>query len=126
MIAADTCVLVDYFQRHVSAVTEAVDTALARHELAVSPVVVTELLSARNRQPAEYEFINGLVLFDITPGYWQRAGELRAKVLRAGYKARLGDALIAQSCIDHDAPLLTADPDFRHYAKAGGLKLRRA
>jgi hypothetical protein len=27
--------------------------------------------------------------------------------------------LIAQSCIDHDVPLITADTDFRHYAPLG-------
>jgi predicted nucleic acid-binding protein len=35
----------------------------------------------------------------------------------------LGDALIAQSCIDHDVPLITRDTDFRHFAKHCGLKL---
>ena len=35
------------------------------------------------------------------------AGELRAKVLAKRRKARLGDALIAQSCIDRGIPLLT-------------------
>jgi hypothetical protein len=38
-------------------------------------------------------------------------------------KARLGDALIAQSCIDRGVPLLTRDPDFRAFAGAAGLDL---
>jgi len=38
-------------------------------------------------------------------------------------KARLGDALIAQSCIDRKIPLLTRDEDFRAFAEAAELKL---
>jgi predicted nucleic acid-binding protein len=50
---------------------------------------------------------------------------LRAKVLakRPPRRARLGDALIAQSCIDRGIPLLTRDRDFRAFAQAAGLDL---
>jgi predicted nucleic acid-binding protein len=64
-----------------------------------------------------------LPLVGIEAGYWQRAGELRAKVLAKRPKARLGDALIAQSCIDQGIPLLTRDRDFRAFAEATGLNL---
>ena len=60
---------------------------------------------------------------DIEPGYWQRAFELRAKVLAKRRKARLGDALIAQSCMDRGIPLLTRDRDFHAFAEAAGLDL---
>ena len=36
-------------------------------------------------------------------------------------KARLGDALIAQSCIDAHVVLLTRDRDFRTFAEAAKL-----
>jgi predicted nucleic acid-binding protein len=62
-------------------------------------------------------------LIEIGPGYWQRAGELRAKVLAKRRKARLGDALIAQSCIDGGVSLLTRDRDFRAFAEAARLDL---
>jgi hypothetical protein len=38
-------------------------------------------------------------------------------------QARLGDALIAQSCIDGGIPLLTRDRDFRAFAEAADLDL---
>ena len=38
-------------------------------------------------------------------------------------KARPGDALIAQSCIDQGIALLTRDRDFRAFAEAAGLNL---
>jgi predicted nucleic acid-binding protein len=44
-------------------------------------------------------------------------------VLAKRRKARLGDALIAQSSIDHGIPLLTRDRDFRAFAGAAGLDL---
>ncbi len=62
-------------------------------------------------------------LIEVTSGYWERAGELRAKVLGKGRKARLGDALIAQSCIDRGIPLLSRDRDFRAFTEAAGLNL---
>jgi len=51
------------------------------------------------------------------------AGELRSKILAKGRRARLGDALIAQSCVDHGVPLLTRDRDFRAFAETAGLNL---
>jgi predicted nucleic acid-binding protein len=59
----------------------------------------------------------------IGSGYWQRAGELRAKVLARRRKARLGDALTAQSCIDGGVPLLTRGRDLRALAEAARLDL---
>ena len=58
-----------------------------------------------------------------TPDIWLRAGELRARVLAKRRKARLGDALIAQSCLDRGIALLTRDHDFRAFAEAAGLDL---
>ena len=49
-------------------------------------------------------------------------GYLRSEVIRGGRKAPLADALIAQSCMDHDIPLITRDGDFRNFRRAG-LKL---
>jgi predicted nucleic acid-binding protein len=60
---------------------------------------------------------------EVGHGYWQRAGELRAKVLAKRRKARLGDALIAQSCLDRGIPLLTRDRDFRSFADTAELGL---
>jgi len=37
--------------------------------------------------------------------------------------AHTADALIAQSCLDQFAPLVTRDRDFRHFAQAAGLQL---
>ena len=61
-------------------------------------------------------------MIELEPGYWQRAGLLRSKVLSMR-KARLGDALIAQNCIDRGIALLTRDNDFRAFSDAAQLNL---
>ncbi len=60
---------------------------------------------------------------EITKNYWQRAGINRSKLISKKLKARLADTLIAQSCIDHQVPLITRDTDFRHFVKYCGLSL---
>jgi predicted nucleic acid-binding protein len=62
-------------------------------------------------------------MIELQEGYWHRAGLLRAKVLSQRRKARLGDALIAQTCIDRSIALLTRDKDFRAFADAAELDL---
>jgi len=46
---------------------------------------------------------------------------LRASVLKRRLKARIADALIAQSCLDQSVALVTRDKDLRHFARAAGL-----
>ncbi len=121
MIAADTSSLRRYWSGADGADVRLVDSALAREDLVVAPVVITELLSDPSSR-AILPFVLGLRLLDITPGYWLRAGEMRARTMAIGHKAKLADTLIAQSSIDHDVPLITHDRDFRHFIKAG-LKL---
>jgi predicted nucleic acid-binding protein len=48
---------------------------------------------------------------------------LRRRILARGLKAPLADALICQSCLDHDMALVTRDGDFKNFARHGGLKL---
>jgi predicted nucleic acid-binding protein len=67
--------------------------------------------------------LSGIPMIEIADGYWERVGVLCATVLARGRKARLGDALIAQSCLDRGIPLLTRDRDFRAFAEAAGLNL---
>jgi predicted nucleic acid-binding protein len=67
--------------------------------------------------------LTALPQLQLASGYWERAGLLRAKVIKQRRKARTADALIAKACLDQSVPLLTRDRDFRHFAKAAGLPL---
>jgi predicted nucleic acid-binding protein len=87
------------------------------------PVVLTELLSDPKLPLTLAATLADVPLLPIESGFWQRAGALRAKVLAKNRRARLGDALIAQTCIDAKVPLITRDRDFRAFAHAAALQL---
>lgn len=103
--------------------TDLLDRALSNRQVVMAPVVLTELLSNPKLSTEMRQALEDLPLMEVKPGYWQRAGLLRGGVLATLRKARLGDALIAQSCLDNAIPLLTRDHDFRAFADAAGLDL---
>ena len=119
MIAIDTSSLVVYLAGGAGRDVDLVDDAIASKQLAIPPVVLTEVMSAPGRGEEAGALLAGLPTLVPTDGYWERAGLLRSRVLAGGFKARLGDALIAQSCIDHEVALITRDRDFRHFARHG-------
>lgn len=123
MIAVDTSSLVAYFDGDSGADVERLAAALDAGELVLPPVVVTEILSDPTGSPAVGEQIERIARLEPTDGYWMRAGRARQLLHKHGCKAKVGDALIAQSCIDHDVALITRDRDFRHFVKYCGLKL---
>jgi len=123
VIAVDTSTWIAFLQGGGGEDAELLDRALLDKQVLMVPVVLTEMLSDPKLPSDVSEALSELPLIDVTPGYWQRAGALRAKVLAKRRKARLGDALIAQCCIDSGVPLLTRDRDFRSFAGSAGLTL---
>src|SRR5215470_2391171 len=123
MIAADTSTWIAFFQGEKADDTELLDKALQDRQLLMVPVVLTEMLSDPKLSLDVARILCDLPAIEIGRDYWQRAGALRAKVLAKRRRARLGDALVAQSCIDGGISLLTRDRDFRTFAEAAGLKL---
>ena len=123
MIAADTSSFIAFLQGEDGDDVETIQSALDHQQLALPPVVLTELLSDPALPRAVRTLLAGLPILDLEPGVWERAGVLRASVLKQKKKARVADALIAQSCLDQSTPLVTRDADFRHFAAAAGLPL---
>ena len=123
MIAADTSTWIAFFAGADGDDTEMLQHALRDRRVLMAPVVLTEILSDPQLPSDVAQMLSALPRIEIRPGYWQRAGALRAQVLSRHRQARLGDALIAQSCMDGDVPLLTRDRDFRAFAEAAGLDL---
>jgi len=123
MIAADTSTWVAFLEGGAGDDAQRLDRALEDRQVVMVPVVLTELLSDPKLLASVAETLAEVPLIELEPGYWQRAAGLRAKVLAKRRKARLGDALIAQSCVDAGVPLLTRDRDFRAFAEAAGLDL---
>jgi predicted nucleic acid-binding protein len=123
MIAVDTSTWIAFLQDGTSEDAQLLDQALEDRQVVMPPVVLTELLSDPKLPSGIAKTLSEVPRIEIESGYWQRAGGLRAKVLAKRRKARLGDALIAQSCIDGGVPLLTRDTDFQAFADAVGLDL---
>jgi predicted nucleic acid-binding protein len=121
LIAIDTSSLRRLLAGEKGADVDAVRDAIENGVAVLPAPVLCEVLSDPALPPAVAEDVAGLPLA-IRDDFWQRAGLLRARVLKSGHKAKLADVLIAQSCIDHHVPLVTHDRDFRHFSRFG-LKL---
>lgn len=123
MLAADSCTVIAFFQGDSGPDIALMEAALRRMELALPPVVITEVLSDPTSRGTLLPWLADCPALDIHPGYWERAGGSRAKLLSLRIAPKLLDTLIAQSCIDHDVPLITRHTGFRHFAEHCGLKL---
>jgi len=122
MIAADTSSLSAFFKGESGRDIELVAQAM-NGDLRLPPLVVTEMLSDPKAAADMMETVAHFLVLPILDGYWERAGETRRTLKIHGFKAKIGDVLIAQSCIDHDVPLITRDADFRHLVAHCGLTL---
>ena len=125
MIAVDTSSWIAFFsdREPPGDDTALVESALADHQACLPPVVLTELLSDPKLPRVVATLLSQLPVLEPEPGYWERTGLLRAKLVARRRRARLADALIAQACLDHGVRLVTRDDDFRHFARLGGLRL---
>jgi predicted nucleic acid-binding protein len=123
MIAADSSTWIAFLEGAPGHDTKLLDQALADRQTLMIPAVFTELLSDAFLPPSAARGLLDIPMIELQEGYWYRAGLLRAKVLSKRRKARLGDALIAQTCLDRNIPLLTRDQDFRAFAEASQLNL---
>jgi predicted nucleic acid-binding protein len=124
MIALDTSSTIAFLSGERGRDVSAVEEALRFRQGIFPPVVVTELLSDPAVRSEIRTLVRAVPQLEILDGYWERAGELRARLLRRGLKARLADTLIAQSCLDHEVALVTRDRDFRSFATHAGLTLQ--
>ncbi|HEX5037001.1 MAG TPA: PIN domain-containing protein [bacterium] len=123
MIAVDSSSFIAFLSGDEGDDVDAVAIALAQKQAVLPPVALSELLSDPKLPQAVATLLKQLPLLPLTEGFWERVGSMRSRILKSGRKARLADALIAQSCLDHDVALVTRDDDFRHFAQAGKLKI---
>ena len=123
MYAVDSSTFIAYLRGESAPDTSFVKKHITSMEIALPPAVITEVLSNKETRHLVESQVRRLYQLSIDDDYWYSASALRASVLAKSYKARIPDTLIAQSCIDHDVPLITRDNDFRHFAEIGGLKL---
>jgi len=123
VIAADTSTWIAFFQGQVGKDVDLLDRGLDDRQVLMIPPVLTELLSDPAMTSEVSKTLSELPLIEIQPGFWNRAGALRASILAKRRKVRLGDALIAQSCLDAGIPLLTRDRYFRAFAETASVDI---
>ncbi|MFY9269514.1 MAG: PIN domain-containing protein [Candidatus Manganitrophaceae bacterium] len=123
MLCIDTSSLIAFLEGAQGVDVDLVDQAFSDEIGVVAPVTLSEILSDPKLQGGVRAMILQLPTLPILDGYWERAGLLRAKVLGRGRRARLADTLIAQSCLDHGATLVTRDDDFKIFKQIAGLKM---
>jgi predicted nucleic acid-binding protein len=123
VIATDTSSLSAFLARNPGPDVDIVRAHLRAGDLVLPPVTLTEALSSPLITAEAMALLLTLPLLAETDGCWERAGGARRLLRSKGLRARLGDALIAQACVDANVPLITRDSDFRHYAAHCGLRL---
>lgn len=122
MITADTSTWIALLEGYAGSDVEQLRGALQTGGIQMVPVVLCELTSDPNLPPDIGAALAKLPQAELSLDYWQRAGQLRAGLIARGREARLGDALIAQHCLDQGLTLLTRDRDFLGFVAVAGLK----
>jgi predicted nucleic acid-binding protein len=122
MIVADTSTWINFYKGKKLREVELLEEALQANILFMSPPVLAELLASKTLHKEDKQNLIRLPRLEILNEFWERVGFLRGALLEKGLKARTMDCLIAQSCLDYKAKLISNDEDFRHFSKVG-LKL---
>lgn len=123
MLCADTNCWIAYLAGAPGGDVDELSDALDRETVLMAPVVLAELFSDAALSSEAGTALRSLPLLEPTPGYWERAGVLRASLRRHRFRPKLADTLIAQSCLDYGVGLLTRDRDFRPFGRYAGLRL---
>jgi len=123
MICVDTSSFVAFIKGEQGRDVELAARAALDELLVLAPVSVTELLSDPGLTPNLEAMVLKAPRVAITAGYWERAGKLRRRLMRLGYRPKIADTFIAQTCLDHGLPLITRDRDFEAFRKAAGIQI---
>src|SRR6266542_3215586 len=99
--------------------------AVKNKYLVMAPMVVAELFSDPKLTGEAADVVMSYPLLEIKPGFWERAGRMRADLYTKRYRPKLIDTFIAQLCIDNHAALISRDRDFNAFARYQGLLLLR-
>jgi predicted nucleic acid-binding protein len=126
----DTSVWADFFNGTRNPHVDRLDSALAEEEdLAVIPMIVTEVLQGFRTEGGfrrARRLLVSLPVIHPTLGCHVRAARLFRSLRRRGVTPRGAvDCVIAQTCLDSGAELLSPDADFHRIARHAPLRLWR-
>jgi hypothetical protein len=82
MVALDSSALIAFLEGDTGGDTELVDRSLADRQACLPPVVLTEMLSDPTLPNEVAELLLQIPRLEVLDGFRERAGTLRAKVLR--------------------------------------------
>ncbi len=128
MIVVDTTVWADWFNGVVTPSVDRLDTALAREEAVLTPLILTEVLQGWDR---DFERARGLLtrlplLALDTEGHVAAARLFRLLPRKGITIEGTVDCLIAQTCLTAGVELLSVDTDFLAIARHAPLRLWRS
>ncbi len=125
MILVDTSVWIEASKRSGVAVAAEVRSLLADDEVAITDVVIGELLQG-SRTDMEFDGwadrLQGLHYFPASRDVWERAARLSFNLRREGSTTALSDLVIATVAMDNDLAVYAIDSDF---SRVAGLRLHR-
>lgn len=128
MIVVDSSTWADFFNGASTPHVERLDAALQHEEdLAVLPIIITEVLQgfrSENSFRQAQRVLQALPIIEPKVDCHVRAARLFRSLRKAGITVRGAiDCIIAQTCLDLRAELLSPDVDFEHIARHASLRL---
>jgi len=131
MMIVDSNAWADFFNGDLRPHAERLDAALREEEdLAVIPIIITEVLQGFRTDTGlkrARRLLVSLPMIHPTVDRHVRAARMFRSLRRKGVTVRGAvDCVIAQTCLDIDAELLSPDADFKHIASHTALRLWRA
>ena len=116
-VVIDTCVWIDYLAGRASELEIQIEEALLEGRVYLSPIVITELFSAKNfrqgQEKALFLLLNEIPLAVCGIQHWISVGKLRGALRRRGLTVSTPDAHIVQVALDLNARLLSHDLIFQ-------------
>lgn len=121
MVLADTSVWINFFNLPDSVEKHAVDSLIDADSIAMTGVVLTEILQGcRSRKDfsSVTELLLALPWFETTQPVWIKAGEISSTLLRRGITLPIPDLIIAATAMEYSCQIFSLD---KHFDKIPGL-----
>ena len=123
-ILVDTSVWIDYLQKGVSNLSQALDRLLSEKDIYVPKIVIAELIQGARTEKeisAIERFMEAFHIIDEGTDTWIKAGRLSYQLKRKGKTINLADCYIATIAQEHGCQILTLDEHFKEIKKVTNI-----
>jgi predicted nucleic acid-binding protein len=115
VVIADTSVWIPFFNRPHSLEKQVIDTLIDSDELAMTGIVLAEILQGCRTQK-ESDTIKNVLLalpyFEMTHSTWIKAGAISSLLLRRGVTLPMPDVIVAAIGMEYDCQVYSLDNHF--------------